>query len=248
MKPIEPEIIYDPPVRLRMHPALPLLGCLTIGAAFAMMCLLPFFLAEVMTSALERLHLTPSVAVLAMIGIVLGSFINLPVHRIEREEDQPVLVVGAFHVGSFSPQFARVRRETIVAINVGGCVIPSLLAAWEGFHLLGTDRHTLLLAFVVSASNIYFCYRVARPVAGIGIMMPGMLSPLIAVGLTWLLGVDVGHRAPVAFISGIAGPLIGADLLHLKDITKTSMGMLSIGGAGTFDGIVLSGIIAALLA
>jgi uncharacterized membrane protein len=55
-------------------------------------------------------------------------------------------------------------------------------------------------------------------------------------------------RAPVAFVAGVAGPLIGADLMHLKDITKVSAGMLSIGGAGTFDGIVLSGVLAAVLA
>lgn len=44
------------------------------------------------------------------------------------------------------------------------------------------------------------------------------------------------------------GPLIGADLLHLRDIEKIATGVASIGGAGTFDGIVLSGIVAAYLA
>ena len=54
--------------------------------------------------------------------------------------------------------------------------------------------------------------------------------------------------APVAFVAGVLGPLVGADLMLLKDITRVSAGMLSIGGAGTFDGIVLSGMLAALLA
>jgi uncharacterized membrane protein len=54
--------------------------------------------------------------------------------------------------------------------------------------------------------------------------------------------------APVAFIAGVAGPLIGADLLHLKEIEQSAVGIASIGGAGTFDGIVLSGIVAAYLA
>ena len=55
-------------------------------------------------------------------------------------------------------------------------------------------------------------------------------------------------RAPVAFVAGVAGPLIGADLLNLRRISGLSIGVLSIGGAGTFDGIVLSGVLAALLA
>ncbi|HXZ68352.1 MAG TPA: DUF1614 domain-containing protein, partial [Alphaproteobacteria bacterium] len=46
----------------------------------------------------------------------------------------------------------------------------------------------------------------------------------------------------------VAGPLIGADLFHLRDIKASPVGIASIGGAGTFDGIVLSGIIAAYLA
>ena len=53
---------------------------------------------------------------------------------------------------------------------------------------------------------------------------------------------------PVVFVAGVLGPLIGADLLHLRDIEKITTGIASIGGAGTFDGIVLSGIVAAYLA
>jgi uncharacterized membrane protein len=52
---------------------------------------------------------------------------------------------------------------------------------------------------------------------------------------------------PIAFSAGVLGPLIGADLLHLDDIAEIGTGMASIGGAGTFDGIVLSGLVATLL-
>jgi uncharacterized membrane protein len=46
----------------------------------------------------------------------------------------------------------------------------------------------------------------------------------------------------------VLGPLIGADLLHIRDVEALETGIDSIGGAGTFDGIVLSGIVAAYLA
>ena len=52
-------------------------------------------------------------------------------------------------------------------------------------------------------------------------------------------------RAPTGLIcslvSGVLGPLIGANLLHIRDIAALETGIASIGGAGTFDGIVLSG-------
>ena len=42
--------------------------------------------------------------------------------------------------------------------------------------------------------------------------------------------------------------LIGADQLRLKDVRKLGATLASIGGAGTFNGIVMTGIVAALLA
>ncbi len=44
------------------------------------------------------------------------------------------------------------------------------------------------------------------------------------------------------------GSLIGADLLNLKKIPELGTPIASIGGAGTFDGIFLTGIISVLLA
>ena len=44
------------------------------------------------------------------------------------------------------------------------------------------------------------------------------------------------------------GTLIGADLLNLDKISGLGAPVASIGGAGTFDGIFLIGIMAVLLA
>jgi uncharacterized membrane protein len=93
--------------------------------------------------------------------------------------------------------------------------------------------------------NVIVCYLIARPVAGVGIVMPGIVSPVAAV-LALLLASDIAP--PVAFIIGVVGPLVGADLLHLRDLEVNAIGVVSVGGAGTFDGIVLSGIVAAYLA
>jgi uncharacterized membrane protein len=91
--------------------------------------------------------------------------------------------------------------------------------------------------------NVAVCYFLACPVPRLGIALPGLVPPLVAAVLA--LALAPGQAPPVAFVAGVAGPLVGADLLHLKDIQKISAGLASIGGAGTFDGIVLSGIVAA---
>jgi Protein of unknown function (DUF1614) len=53
---------------------------------------------------------------------------------------------------------------------------------------------------------------------------------------------------PLAYICGSLGTLIGADLLNLGQIQAPGAPIASIGGAGRFDGIFMTGILAVLLA
>ncbi|NOX55485.1 MAG: DUF1614 domain-containing protein [Planctomycetes bacterium] len=232
-----------------MPPVLPALGCLTLASVMLFLFLMPFLFVDMMHQALSRLHLSPGAALLAVLAILIGSLINLPVHRIEREELQVMHPFAVWGPWWLSPTFQRVRQETVIAVNVGGCVVPSLIAAWQLPFLAASGPALLAATALVSAANITACYFAARPVPGIGIMMPGLISPAVSLLFTWMvLPMDAPERASVAFVAGILGPLVGADLLHLKEIGKVSTGLLSIGGAGTFDGIVLSGVLAALLA
>ena len=75
--------------------------------------------------------------------------------------------------------------------------------------------------------------------------MNPLLAPLTAALSAMLL--TSGHVPAVAFAGGVLGTLIGADLLHLKDVASMSAGVLSIGGAGVFDGVALCGLFALLL-
>ena len=86
----------------------------------------------------------------------------------------------------------------------------------------------------------------ARRVPGIGIALPFLVPPIIA-AMTALL-VARTNVAAVAYVSGSLGTLIGADLLNLGRIQGLGAPVMSIGGAGTFDGIFLTGITAVLLA
>jgi len=232
-----------------MPPVLPALGCLTLASVMLFLVLMPFVFVDLMHQALSRLHLAPGAALFAVLAILIGSLINLPVHRIEREELQVVHPFAVWGPWWLAPSWQRVRRETVIAVNVGGCVVPTLIAAWQLPFLAASGPALLAATALVSAANITACYFAARPVPGVGIMMPGLISPAVSLLFTWIvLPMDAPERASVAFVAGILGPLVGADLLHLKEIEKVSTGLLSIGGAGTFDGIVLSGVLAALLA
>ena len=86
----------------------------------------------------------------------------------------------------------------------------------------------------------------SRPIPGIGIGLPLLITPIAAALVATIL--DPQQRAPLAYIGGTLGVLIGADLIRLKDISRLGSPIASIGGAGTFDGVFLTGLIAVLLA
>jgi uncharacterized membrane protein len=126
-----------------------------------------------------------------------------------------------------------------VALNVGGGLIPTLLALYE---LTRSNALAILLVTAVVTLTSYFS---AQIVPGIGIQMNALVAPLTASLMAVLIAGE--GAAPIAFAGGVLGTLIGADLLHLPEIEKMSAGVLSIGGAGVFDGIALCGLFALLL-
>src|SRR5262245_27203319 len=230
-------------------PYMPQFGCLCLVLALRSLCLLPFLVLDFMQQALKNLHLPGPVASLVILGIIVGSIINLPLYRVDRDAKQPVMR-GYMVPGLGWVPLSRAEQQTVVAVNVGGCLIPAVLAVYEAAQVAEESRAAWAMLVVVLV-NIGLCFWVAVPIRGVGIAIPAFLPPLAAVAMTWLLlgnEPDSELRAPVAFVAGVAGPLIGADLLNLRQFERLHTGILSIGGAGTFDGIVISGIVAAFFA
>lgn len=219
---------------------------LSLLAFLVLLILFPFFFGQFMAASLAKLQLSPAAAVVLVIGIFAGSLINIPVARIARTEDVGAHPLATFGLEQLFPQLSRVGRETVIAVNLGGCVIPAALALYELVYLAAQGPGILLAVVVASGVNVTVCYFLARPVRGLGIVMPGLVPAVVAALLAWILA--PAHAAPVAFVTGVSGPLLGADLLHLKDMSKLATAVASIGGAGTFDGIVLSGMVALYLA
>ncbi|WP_461211515.1 DUF1614 domain-containing protein [Desulfocurvus sp. DL9XJH121] len=200
------------------------------------------------TVAFGKLGLTPLQAFGILLATLMGSGANIPVHRTARLVQRPVLRGGFMTFGGGSPY--RMETETelvdqVVAVNVGGCLIPCALSL---FFLSQTGLAPgMLLAVGVTAAA---CYFLARPVPGRGIGVPVLLPPLVA-ALAALVFAPEGFGPQAAYVAGSVGTLVGADILHLMNpgtMRALDAPMLSIGGAGTFDGIFLAGIIAVLLA
>jgi len=225
---------------------MPGLGCAVLALFLLLLILLPLAFSEVLTIALLKLRLTPEVALLLVVGIVLGSGINIPVKRIARTDTVLVDPLTVFGLAGWWPRMQQARCDTVIAVNVGGCLVPTGLALYETIYVLMQGAQGVVALVLAVLVNSAVCYALAKPVPRIGIAIPGLIPPLVAVTTVMLLTQDL--RPPIAFVAGVLGPLIGADLMHLREIPQMATGMASIGGAGTFDGIVLSGIVAAYLA
>jgi len=219
-------------------------GCLSL-LFLAALLLLPFLLANALLAALSKLGLSPTGSLIAALAIFLGSTVNIPLTRVEHEhivEYQPHRLLGVHRL--FSRPLQR-RAHTVIAVNVGGCLVPTALAGYQAARLALEAPSVLPAAFGALAINVVLCYTIATPVPETGITMP----PLIPAGAAAVCGLLFAPEwaPPIAFMAGVLGPVLGADVLHLDDIAEIGTGMASIGGAGTFDGIVLSGLVATRL-
>jgi uncharacterized membrane protein len=202
--------------------------------------LLVFIQLRLLSHAYSALGLDPRVAMLVLLASLLGSYVNLPLARLPEQRVVSREVVEIFGVPFLAP-VAVDWPGTILAINVGGAVIPILLS----FYLL--MRYDLWAAGAVATAIVGFVvHRMATPVPGVGISVPTIAPPLLAAGVALVL--SRRFAAPIAYIGGSLGVLIGADLLNLGRLQSLGAPVASIGGAGTFDGIFLTGVIAVLLA
>ena len=195
---------------------------------------------QVLQYAYSKLGLSSGAALLLLLASLIGSYFNIPIAELPEREVRSGQVVDFFGMRYVVPLVTDWPR-TVIAVNVGGGVIPSLLSLYLLLKnwIWGSAAIATLIVTIA-------CYLLAQPVAGIGIALPFLAPPIIAAMAALLVART--NVAAVAYISGSLGTLIGADLLNLGRIQGLGAPVVSIGGAGTFDGIFLTGIMAVLLA
>ncbi len=218
----------------------PLIFLLMLVFFFLALILLPFLWVGLMGEAFSRLGVPPHLLFWLLILTLLGSLVNIPIYTWESKEVVGDMVVSYFGMRVRVPRVSRTQK-TVLAVNLGGAVVPVALSLYLVTRMPFGLCVLLLLGLVTFVAN-----RLARPVKGLGIAIPGLIPPLAAALGAYLL-CSPELRAPSAYIASTMGILIGADLLKLGEIAKMGAPVASIGGAGTFDAIFLSGIIAVLL-
>lgn len=189
--------------------------------------------------AFNKLGLSQSSALLLLFSSLVGSLINLPLFSITAEPPRPGALPPLGRFWFF--QHLEYHGKTLVALNVGGGLIPICFS----LYLLNNNPLPVGEALLGVGLVAIIARTFSRPIQGLGIGMPLFIAPISAALAA--LAIDPGQSAPLAYISGSVGVLVGADLLRFKDIRRMGVPLAAIGGAGTFDGIFISGIVAVLL-
>jgi len=137
-----------------------------------------------------------------------------------------------------------------IGINTGGAIIPIILS----IYLIIKNKIKLskvAIGIVVVAIITYFV-TYPKPESGIVSPYPFFLLPAFFASFAsvFLLWKNFRKAAPLAYISGTLGVLIGADVFHLYELLSYSVDESTaaiIGGAIVFDMIYITGILAVII-
>ncbi len=174
------------------------------------------------TIAFDKLGLTASSAFLLLFASLFGSAINLPLFTVTAERPSQITAPAPFR-RLLRSQLAEFRGQTIVAVNVGGCLIPGIFSVYLMMRQSLPWTQVLIATTLVAA----FSRVISRPIPGIGIGMPIFIPPVVAATVALLINSE--NSAPLAYISGTLGVIIGADLLRLNAIRKLGTPFLKNG-------------------
>lgn len=187
----------------------------------------------------ERVGVSPRAMLALLLLSFLGSYVNIPVAQLPPEQIYTEGVVDFFGMRYAIPMVTQTAGTTI-AVNVGGAIVPVLLAC----YLIVRNRiyGSAVLATAITTTIVHL---VAHPVPGLGIAEPVFVPPLTAAVAA--IVISRRYATPLAYAAGSLGTLIGADLLNLDKIQGLGAPVAAIGGAGKFDGIFVTGLVAVLL-
>jgi uncharacterized membrane protein len=187
-----------------------------------------------------RLGVGPGGALFLLFGSLIGSYFNIPITILPGQTVESGQIVDFFGMRYVVPPVVA-SPGTVLAANVGGAIIPTLMSTY-----LVIRYQLWIKAALAIAAMALIIHSMATPVHGIGIAVP-VFVPVVATAILAFI-LSRKYAAPLAYIGGSMGTLIGADLVNLDRIGSLGAPVASIGGAGTFDGIFLTGILAVLLA
>src|SRR3981081_3839977 len=190
---------------------------------------------RILRYAYMRLGVGPGAAVFLLFGSLIGSYFNIPIAVLPGKPVVAGQIVEFYGMRYVVPTVVS-WPGTVLAVNVGGAVIPALMSAY-----LVIRYQLWLKATLATAAIAIVIHSMATPVPGIGIAVPVFVPVVATAILAFVLSRE--NAPPLAYIGGSMGTLIGADLLNLDKIGGLGAPVASIGARGNFDATFLTALL-----
>ena len=234
---------------IRMYSAGPLSVLALILLIVLVILIIPLLFLGLAGAAFTRLGLSWIAALAVVLLMLFGSFVNVPVYRIQRDiirvDNAALPFAGAGN--PFTPQPV---WQTVISLNLGGGLIPVAVSAYLLYQAVAVGGMAVLQPVVAGIIIVaIIAWLATRSIPGYGLRAPLFIPGLVAVLCGLLLTGGTGLSAGVtAFVAGTAGTLLGAGIAQLPHIRDMEIPEFSIGGSGMFGAIFLACILSALIA
>lgn len=183
-------------------------------------------------------------AVALYVAILVAGIVNLRVYEFKSRRDSPQKYVSYLGMKYALPVWH--GHNTAVSINLGGCIVALIVSVYFAMSLQWLP---VLLSIAIVSLGIFLLSRPSRSVGFyVPTLAPPLLSIVVALAALYLYGGGLYNCARLAFVAGTVGTLVGTSLLNAPRMEKIGTSTISIGGIGTFDGIVLTGLLSTIVA
>jgi uncharacterized membrane protein len=178
--------------------------------------------------------------------MLLLSFIEIPIYNIRTKKpelsDEKKELLGEFYSVPLADEMDKVDElafDTSITLNLGGFILPVILAAYVAFNNPGFAALEIMLIIIIAT------HLLSEIKTGVGIVIPNYIGLL---PIPFALILDPGNAATVVLISGVFGILIGVitSLFNINEKTEGSPS-INLGGVGSFKAVYVTVLIAILL-
>jgi uncharacterized membrane protein len=178
--------------------------------------------------------------VIAGVLVLLGAGQRV-LDKLRLTDRQALLFIALIIAGGFIPDIPVGRR---FAFNIGGALIPLGLCVflWIKADTTG-ERVRSIAAALVTGAAVWLLGRLMPDEPEEIIIDPGYMHGLAA----GVIGYVFGKSRRGAFIAGVVGVMLASVLTAVQVWNRGIPQRLVLGGAGAFDVVVISGLLAVLL-
>ncbi|MDI3310901.1 MAG: DUF1614 domain-containing protein [Thermoanaerobacterium sp.] len=177
--------------------------------------------------------------ILSITGLfVLFGFAHRVLDRMKMTDTWALIIIIGMIVGTFLPDIPLGKK---ISINIGGAVIPAIVAVYLFVKAeRGVERINAMVSSVLAGTAVYLAGKLLPSEPEAMFIEPNYVYGIISGLIAYLFG----RSRRCAFIAGVMGVILSDFAEGLTNIILARPGTISVGGAGAFDTVVISMIVA----